>query len=134
MVWKSRDDVESDKIEQSLIGSVKTIVSKREEKMVAGETQNFGSDFLGSLLRAHHSADKKNRISIEDVIDECKVFYLAGHETTSSLLSWTLFLLAIHTNWQEKARQEVAEMFGQNNPTSEGLPKLKTVNFYVELV
>lgn len=101
-----------------------SIVRKREE------TGDYGTDFLGSLLRAHHDSDKKNRISLDDVIDECKVFFLAGHETTSSLLSWTILLLAIHTDWQEKARQEVLELYGQQNPTAEGLPRLKTVRTF----
>lgn len=127
-IWKSQDDIESDKIEQSLRDSVMEIVRKREEKVLTGQAHNFGSDFLGSLLRVHHDADKKNRISVDDVIDECKVFFLAGHETSSSLLSWTFLLLAIHTDWQEKAREEVLELFGQENPTAEGLPRLKTVS------
>ncbi|KAK6133974.1 hypothetical protein DH2020_032276 [Rehmannia glutinosa] len=71
-IWKSQDDIESDKIEQSLRDSVLAIVRKREEKVITGQAHNFGSDFLGSLLRVHHDADKKNRISIDDVIDECK--------------------------------------------------------------
>ncbi|KAK6157773.1 hypothetical protein DH2020_012021 [Rehmannia glutinosa] len=130
-IWKTRDDIESDKIEQSLRDSVLAIVRKREEKVITGQAHNFGSDFLGSLLRVHHDADKKNRISIDDVIDECKVFFLAGHETTSSLLSWTFLLLAIHTDWQEKARKEVFELFGQDNPTAEGLPRLKIASMII---
>ena len=120
-IWKTREEVESDEIERSLRGTAMSIVRKREE---AGD---YGTDFLGALLRAHHDSDKKNRISLDDVIDECKVFFLAGHETTSSLLSWTILLLAIHTDWQEKARKEVLEIYGQQNPTAEGLPRLKTV-------
>lgn len=120
--------MESDKIEQSLRDSAMSILRKREETVLSGEAQNYGSDFLGSLLRVHHDSDKANRISVDDVIDECKVFFLAGHETTSSLLSWTLLLLAIHTDWQEKARQEVLDLFGHHNPTAEGLSRLKTVS------
>ncbi|KAK4410421.1 cytochrome [Sesamum angolense] len=130
-IWKTQDDIESDKIEKSLRDSLMAILRKREEKVLTGQADNFGSDFLGSLLRVHHDADKKNRISLDDVIDECKVFFLAGHETTSSLLSWTFLLLAIHTDWQDKARKEVLELFGQENPTAEGLPRLKTASMII---
>ncbi|XP_042018526.1 cytochrome P450 CYP749A22-like [Salvia splendens] len=123
--WKTRDEVESDEIERSLCDTAMSIVRKREE------TGDYGTDFLGALLRAHHDSDRQNRISLDDVIDECKVFFLAGHETTSSLLSWTILLLAIHTDWQEKARQEVLELYGQKNPTAEGLPRLKTANMII---
>ncbi|KAL2519233.1 Cytochrome [Abeliophyllum distichum] len=130
-IFRSKDDIESDKIEQSLRNSILAIIKKREDKVMTGETNNFGSDFLGSLLKVRHDSVKKNRISVDDVIDECKVFYIAGHETTSSLLSWTSLLLAINTDWQEKARKEVLELFGKENPTSEGLARLKTVTMVI---
>ncbi|KAG8366489.1 hypothetical protein BUALT_Bualt17G0085300 [Buddleja alternifolia] len=133
-ILKSEDNVESDKIEKSLRDSVMAIVRKREEKVLTGEENNFGGDFLGSLLRAHHDSDMKNRISVDNIIDECKTFFLAGHETTSILLSWTFLLLAIHTDWQDKARKEVLELFGQDNPNAEGLPRLKIANMIINEV
>ena len=96
-------------------------------------TTEFGSstggDFLDLLLKAHHDANVDRRISVQDIVDECKTFYIAGQETTTTLLTWTLFLLAIHPDWQEKARKEVLDFFGQQNPTPDGITKLKTVRF-----
>ena len=60
-------------------------------------------------------------------MDECKTFYFAGQETTNNLLTWSVFLLSIHTDWQEKARQEVLSLFGHQNPTPDGITKLNTV-------
>ncbi|XP_047309651.1 cytochrome P450 CYP749A22-like [Impatiens glandulifera] len=68
----------------------------------------------------------------DDIIDECKTFYFAGHETTTSLLSWTMLLLATHQEWQHKAREEVLQIFGQNNPNSAGIPRLKIMNMIIE--
>lgn len=87
----------------------------------------YGDDFLGLHLKAHYDSNEKDGISIEDIIDQCKTFYSAGHGTTSILLSWTILLLAIHRDWQEKAREEVVRLFGQQAPTSEGISRLKTV-------
>ena len=103
------------------------IAKKREEKVESGEAESFGNDFLGSLLKAYHDSDEENRLSEQDLVDECKTFYFGGQETTNSLLAWTSLVLAIHTDWQEKARKEVIEMFGNHNPDSEGIAKLKTV-------
>ncbi|KAK7822134.1 cytochrome p450 cyp749a22 [Quercus suber] len=61
-----------------------------------------------------------------NLLDECKTFYIASQETTSTLLGWTIFLLAIHTDWQEEARKEVLNLFGQQNPNPDGITKLKT--------
>nr|QNS29995.1 cytochrome P450 [Nothapodytes nimmoniana] len=127
-LYKTRDEAEADKIEQSLRESVIAIIRKREEEVMKGKAGNFGNDFLGSLMKLHHHDDKHRRISVDDMIDECKTFYLAGQETTSSLLNWTTLLLAIHTDWQEKARKEVLQLFGEENPNSEGLARSKTLN------
>lgn len=128
---KDADDIESEKlhiqIQESIIGIV-----KRREKLTAGERHGFGDDFLGLHLKAHYyDSNKKNCISIEDIIDQCKTFYSAGHGTTSILLSWTILLLAIHRDWQEKAREEVLRLFGQKAPTSEGISRLKTMSMII---
>ncbi|XAR55947.1 11-oxo-beta-amyrin 30-oxidase [Bertholletia excelsa] len=126
--FKSHDDIESDKIEQTIRDSIIGMIKRRQDMVMTGDAESFGSDFLGSLMKANHEADKSNKISVDNIIDECKVFYLAGHETTNGLLAWTILLLAIHTDWQEKARDEVLELFGQENPNPEGLTKLKIMS------
>ncbi|XP_022722687.1 cytochrome P450 CYP749A22-like [Durio zibethinus] len=125
--WKSADDTESEKLVKEIQESVMELVKKREDKLVSGEADNFGNDFLGLLVNAYHDLDEKNRLSMDDLVDECKTFYFAGQETTNCLLAWTVLILAVHRDWQEKARREVIEIFGNQNPHSEGIAKLKTV-------
>ncbi|KAH9615205.1 hypothetical protein KSS87_011479 [Heliosperma pusillum] len=68
-------------------------------------------------------------ISMEELIAECRLFLLAGKDTTASLLTWTLVLLTQHQDWQTKAREEVFQHFGKDNvPHFEGLNSLKIVN------
>ncbi|CAL5428854.1 unnamed protein product [Camellia sinensis] len=68
---------------------------------------------------------------MENVVDECKAFYIAGQETTTTLLAWSVLLLAIHTDWQEEARKEVLELFGQQDPHAEGIPRMKKMNMII---
>ncbi|OMO72089.1 Cytochrome P450 [Corchorus olitorius] len=126
--WKTADSIEADKLVKGIHNSVMKMVKKREEKVISGEANSFGTDFLGLLLKSFHDPDKNNRLSVQDLVDECKTFYLAGQETVNSALGWTVLLLAIHSEWQEKARKEVIEVFGNQNPHSEGIGKLKTKN------
>ncbi|KAG8473605.1 hypothetical protein CXB51_035978 [Gossypium anomalum] len=129
--WKSADEIESERIAKMIHDSVMSIVKKREERVVTGEADNFGCDFLGLLVNAYHEADEKNRLSIQDLVDECKTFYFGGQETVNSLLAWATLLLAIHSDWQDRARAEVIEVFGNQNPDSEGMAKLKTITMII---
>ncbi|CAN4122022.1 unnamed protein product [Withania somnifera] len=126
-IWKSTDEIESEKLEQGIHDSITQIIKKREQEKI-GEEHTFGSDFLGKLLEAYQDY----RLSVEDIVDECKTFYFAGHETTTSLLGWTIFLLATNKNWQEKARKEVLESFGQKVPSADGLSRLKIMNMILD--
>ncbi|KAL4271752.1 hypothetical protein GQ457_13G029190 [Hibiscus cannabinus] len=128
---KPADLLESEKLAQEIQDIVMKIVKKREDRVVNGEADGFGNDFLGLLVDAYRDSDEKNRISLEDLVDECKTFYLAGQDTVNSLLAWTVFLLAIHGDWQEKARREVIDIFGNRNPHTEGIAKLKTMTMII---
>ncbi|KAM3397115.1 cytochrome like [Capsicum galapagoense] len=130
-IFRSSEEIEADKILDELFESFIRIIQQREEKVKTGQSDNYGADFLGSLLEGHLNADENARISIHEIIEECKTFYFAGHKTVTSLLSWSLYLLAIHTDWQEKARNEVAEFLGQENPTTENISKLKAVGMII---
>ncbi|KAK2636006.1 hypothetical protein Ddye_030798 [Dipteronia dyeriana] len=128
---KTPDDVESDKLLQGIQDSFVKMITKREEKVKMGKLDNYGNDFFESLLRAYHDTDKTKKITVDDMIDECKTFYIAGHETTTSLLTWTILLLAIHTDWQEKLRKEVLELFGKQNPKPDSIGRMKTMSMVV---
>ncbi|NOD91399.1 cytochrome P450 [Ruegeria sp. HKCCD4884] len=42
----------------------------------------------------------------DEMIDQVAIFFLAGHETSASALAWTLYLLALYPDWQEKVAEE----------------------------
>nr|XP_011457333.1 PREDICTED: cytochrome P450 CYP749A22-like [Fragaria vesca subsp. vesca] len=129
--YRNSDDIESDELERSIRDSILEIVKKREMEAITGEENSFGNDFLGLLLQAHHSSNDKQRISIDELIQQCRTFYFAGLETTNSLLSWIILLLAQHPDWQEDARKEVLQLFGKQTPNYDGLAKLKTMSMII---
>ena len=119
-------------IERDVKASLTDMINKRERALKAGEATK--DDLLGILLESNHKEmdehgnNKNVGMSLDDVIEECKLFYFAGQETTSVLLVWTMVLLSRDPDWQARAREEVLHVFGNNKPDFDGLSHLKIVS------
>jgi cytochrome P450 len=110
--------------------TLRRIIEKREKALKNGETSN--DDLLGLLLESNmreSNGASSLGMTTEDMIEECKLFYFAGMETTSVLLTWTLIVLSMHPEWQERAREEVLAHFGRSNkPDYDTLSRMKIVS------
>lgn len=111
--------------------TIKEIIQVRKDQIKKGQSETYGSELLGLMILA---ADEDTSLTgenahfdLQSLIDECKTFYLAGHDTTSTLLTWTMMLLGTHTEWQDRARAEVFEVCGDQPPNADTVGKLKVV-------
>jgi len=128
------------KIDYEIGKVLRGIIQKQEGIMKTCKTSN--DNLLGLLLESNQNEiedgglKKDVGMNTNDVINECKLFYFAGQETTSVLLNWTMVLLSRFPNWQTLAREEVIEIFGTKEPDYDGLNRLKVVSitFYLEIV
>ncbi|KAJ0112780.1 hypothetical protein Patl1_02326 [Pistacia atlantica] len=114
------------------------IIEKREKAILMGNTSDK-EDLLDLLLKSNLSELQENQnsnagMTTEDVFEECRLFYFAGQETTANLLTWTMIVLSMHINWQERAREEVLQILGKNKPTFDDLSHLKIVNMILHEV
>ncbi len=46
--------------------------------------------------------------STDEMVDQVAIFFLAGHETSASALAWTLYLLVMYPEWQDKLAAEAS--------------------------
>ncbi|XP_023372977.1 docosahexaenoic acid omega-hydroxylase CYP4F3 isoform X2 [Otolemur garnettii] len=71
-------------------------------------------DFIDVLLLSKDEDGKG--LSDEDIRAEADTFMFEGHDTTASGLSWVLYHLAKHPEYQERCRQEVQELLRDREP------------------
>lgn len=105
------------------------IIQSRKDCVEIGRSSSYGNDLLGMLL--NEMQKKRERgfgLNLQLIMDECKTFFFAGHETTALLLTWTVMLLASNCSWQEKVRAEVNQVCNGQTPSVDHLSKLTLVS------
>ncbi|XP_062190114.1 cytochrome P450 709B2-like [Phragmites australis] len=117
------------KLDKQVRGMLMDIIKSR---LATKDTVGYGNDLLGLMLEACAPEHGESpALSMDEIIDECKTFFFAGHDTTSHLLTWATFLLSTHLEWQDKLREEVRRECGDEVPTGDALNKLRLVNMFL---
>ncbi|XP_066325193.1 cytochrome P450 734A2-like isoform X1 [Miscanthus floridulus] len=124
------------KLDREIRRSLTRLISRRSDEAEAEEVQAGHSgggfrDLLGAMINAGERTTPA-AIPVADMLEECKTFFFAGKQTTTNLLAWATVLLAMHPEWQERARREVLDVCGPDElPSKEHLPRLKTLGMII---
>jgi len=105
-------------------------VSKKliEEKTgaMSGDEAAQGKDVLSLLVAANKGDDGQSYLNEQQMMDQVLTFLGAGHETTASGMTWTLWLLANDQKRQDKLREECADLIARRiDPDQQQLNSLK---------
>lgn len=117
-------NIKTRRVRRELEKMFKQLIESRDESVKA-------NDLLGLMLSAT-SNDQVNgkKMTSKMLMDECRTFFVAGFETTSLLVTWAFVLLGTHTDWQDKARQEVDQVLQGKSPDYDALGRLKIVSHF----
>ncbi|MFD2078948.1 cytochrome P450 / NADPH-cytochrome P450 reductase [Actinopolymorpha cephalotaxi] len=111
-----RDDI------QTMQNLVDEVIRERR-----AEGRTGGSDLLGLMLDAADPVTGE-RLSDENIRNQVLTFLIAGHETTSGLLSFALYLLLRNPHVLAQAYAEVDRLLpGDSLPTYETVMKLDVI-------
>ncbi len=89
------------------------------------------NDLLTLLLDARDE-DTGEAMDDDQLRDEVRTIFLAGHETTANALSWTWYLLGHNLDAGRKLREELASVLGGRPPTVADAAKLPYTKMVVQ--
>lgn len=101
---------------EELIAKCKAIVDA-EEEAASFDPENYINDSDPSVLRFLIAS--REEVDSEQLRDDLLSMLVAGHETTGSALTWTLYLLAQNPECMARAQAEVDTVLGSDaSPTT----------------
>lgn len=99
---------ETRKAAARLRGLIEALVAQRAEEIAARKAP----DDLATKLMTTPDPETGECFSPEEMVDQVAIFFLAGHETSASLLAWALWCLAAAPEWGKKVRDESLVFWG----------------------
>lgn len=127
---------------QRLEDELKRLIAERRG---AGTLQG---DVLSILLHAHdghggrppadraadRAVDPGSDVPLTDteLIGELNTLFVAGHETTSNTLSWTLFLLTQHPAVWQRLDDEIQSVLAGRSPTADDIPRMPYLGHVID--
>jgi cytochrome P450 len=123
--WPTPSNRRAARAKRDLYGVVDELIAKRVR---AGAD---GDDLLSRLLNAR-DAETGATMDVQQVRDEALIFLLAGHETTSTALTFTLNLLGRHPREQQLVHEELDAVLDGRPPTVDDLPALQRTTMAIK--
>lgn len=108
-------------------GFVNKIIAERKVQWKAKKDGNFNerSNKYQALLDLLLELSQDGKVlSDDDIRDEVNTFMFAGHDTTATSVSWVLYALGRHPQYQEKILEEYYEVAGSKELSLDILNKL----------
>ena len=123
--WPTPENRRATRARRALFAVVDELIAHRQQAGADGE------DLLARLLHAR-DPDTGDAMNVQHVRDEALIFLLAGHETTSTALTFTLHLLARHPDEQRLVHDELDAVLDGRAPTLEDAPALQRTTMAIK--
>ncbi|KAJ7695716.1 cytochrome P450 [Mycena rosella] len=98
-----------DERSRAVIEEHRQVVSGKSGE-IDGDKTILGRDILSVLIRSNSASSADQNMSVNEVLCQISTFIAAGHETTSSALTWCLYALVQHPLVQRTLRTALRDV------------------------
>jgi len=127
-IFRKRIVQEYKKSGRIIRSTLSEIIEPRYKKFHHGKEQDVEyKDILSTLLKAK-DPETGEPFSFKEILDQVAMLFLAGHETTASSMSWTLYILGLYPEYQERAREEVESIASDGIFSLEDIKRMNYVS------
>ncbi|CAG8738753.1 4681_t:CDS:10, partial [Dentiscutata erythropus] len=104
-------------------------IEKKHKSIAAGKVNG---DLLELMIKACNDDPDNQGLNDIELRHNLAIFMVAGHDTTANSLATILYLLSIHKDVQQKAREEILSVLGSDlTPSAEQHKALKYLNMII---
>lgn len=113
----------SNRAAREIRSHLEVFIRPRYDAHRAGTPGN-DQDILASLLDAVDPV-AGTPFTFDELVDQVAMLFLAGHETSASALSWSLYLISNRTDIQERMHAETMEVMGDKEPDYSDIKRME---------
>ncbi len=85
---------------------IRGLISRLTDERSKAIENGPAPDDLATKIMTTTDPKTGDRFDAQEMVDQVAIFFLAGHETSASALAWTLYLMALYPDWQDKVAEE----------------------------
>ncbi|WP_146343951.1 cytochrome P450 [Phaeobacter marinintestinus] len=89
---------------------IRSLIGQLTAERMAAIKSGTAPDDLATKIMTTPDPLTGDLFDTEEMVDQVAIFFLAGHETSASALAWTLYLMAIYPDWQERVAEEAVAL------------------------
>ena len=85
---------------------IRGLITELTAARMAEIAEGGAPDDLATKIMTTRDPETGETFTTSEMVDQVAIFFLAGHETSASALAWTLYLMALYPEWQERVAAE----------------------------
>lgn len=91
---------------KSTAADIRRLITGLTEQRMFEIDAGTAPDDLATKIMTTADPETGQTFTTDEMVDQVAIFFLAGHETSASALAWTLYLMALYPEWQDKVAAE----------------------------